>query len=221
MSTPHRFFPRSPALAAAIAAALGAGCANLTRPYPVKDRFTLTAPAAQPTPGAQHAGTLRVERARVSPPFDAHAFVYRTGEVAYLTDYYNEFIAAPDQLLTTEAVRALAARAPFAIVLDPSGAADCAWRLETTVTDLYGDYRDPASPRAYVRARFMLLHDAPGTTEVAGEWTLEAADPLEKKGAPELAAAMGRAWGDILAHLDESLRHLPAPPSSPAPAPPK
>ena len=79
-----------------------AGCVNFKRSFPEKRRFSLDV-AREGT--ARHAGSkavLRVCRFDVSPRYEARALAYRTNELSYESDYYNEFVISPGLLITEE-----------------------------------------------------------------------------------------------------------------------
>ena len=188
--------------------ALVAGCGSLSKPYPVKESFGITAPAPARV-GTTHAGVLRVERVRLTPPYDERTFVYRTSDTRYQSDYYAEFVADPGRLLTAELVRSLGAAGVFETVAEPDAGMDTAYRLETTVTELSADARDPLAPAATVRARFLLLHDGRDTTRVVGEWVIEGSERATDASPAAIAAAWGVALGRVTGELAERLSETP------------
>lgn len=190
----------------ALALALPA-CVKLSQPAPAKESFGLMPVSVEPA-ARSHQGVLRVERVRVAAPFDGRSFVHRLSETRYEPDYYNEFVADPDRLLTAELVRALAAARSFDTVVDPVSSVESRLRLEASVTDLYVDDRNPGAPRAVVRARFVLLEDRIDATSVLGEWTLEAAEPPQSGDAGDIPAAWSRGWASVMRQLIERLSRL-------------
>lgn len=191
------------ALGLVVAAGI-AGCASLSQPYPAKESFGLTTPEVAPA-ARRHEGVLRVERVRVAAPYDNRSFIYRLSDNRYETDYYSEFVADPGRLLTGELVRSIAEARVFTTVVEPGGSADAKLRLETSVAELYGDYRDPAAPRAVIRARFLLLEERLESTAVLGEWSLEEKEALTAGGPAALAEAWSRAWGKMVNDLAAEL----------------
>src|SRR5262245_4542589 len=90
-----------------------------TQPYPAKDRFGLQATGI-PKGGAAPSGAIRIQRVHVAPPYNQREFVYRTGELNYSSDYYNLFVADPQDLITAEIVRGLSVTGRFNSVLTGS-----------------------------------------------------------------------------------------------------
>jgi len=191
-------------LACVVMLSLG-GC-NLSAPYPVRNEFVIR---VKPGPKAQETvpGVIMIAGVRVAGPFGDREFVYRMADLTFKSDYYNLFIVAPGRMLTGEVVYAMRQRHGFNSVLDPDVSADHDWVLETMVTDLYGDYRDPSAPRAVVRAHFVLLRVAPASTTVVGEWTFEESEPLGAPTPAELAAACGVAFGAVLQRAAPEIEH--------------
>ena len=196
------------ALTVALAAgALSGGCA---RSAPERNLFAIAlTPAGAPRITVPRLGVVRVELANVSPPYSGRSFVYRLGQNRYDSDFYNQFVIAPSDQLTSVAVRYLQDSGQFKHVVSGAETPTPDLRLETSVTDLYGDYRVAKSPAAYVRVRFLLLRDTGTTAEVVGQWTFEMAQPLEKPDAQSLVAGWNRAYQKVLEQFVESVRKLP------------
>lgn len=188
------------ALVPVLAAAVLAGCASFDKPYPEKQTFGLTAGTVAPAPRTRP-GVLRVERVRVAAPADDRTLLYRTSDSSYHPDYYAEFVAPPERLLTAELVRTLAGARVFEHVVEPEASPDAVFRLETSVTEFYADCRAPAAPKAVVRARVLLLEETRASTRVAESWDLSAAAPARDASPASIAEAHGRALTDLLAQL--------------------
>ncbi|HMN95008.1 MAG TPA: ABC-type transport auxiliary lipoprotein family protein [Phycisphaerales bacterium] len=179
---------------------------SLDRPYPDRARFgLLVEEAGEEVTPAVRSGAVRVARVRVAAPASGRSFVYRMGRDEFVVDYYNEFVAAPDRLLTAALVDDLARRGPFANVVDPEGTADAPRRVETSVTALYGDFRDDSRPLAVVAARVVLLDEFAAMTRQVAEWSLRVEEPIPSPAAADLAAGYGRAWSELLRQLRAAL----------------
>jgi uncharacterized lipoprotein YmbA len=184
----------------------------MSQPFPDKDFFALEpgrpqSPAAQPI-----AEVLRVRGLRVSEPFDGVMFVYKTGPAKYKTDYYNGFIASPEQLLSSELVRWLSESHAFIAVLDSAGEGNSRYLLDGVVTELYGDYTNPVSPKAVMAAKFLLLDDSGASTLVISQKTYRKEAPLEAKTPTALAAGLGAAFRQILIDLTADFGQVPPAP---------
>lgn len=176
--------------------ALGAGC-SFNQPYPAKDTFVLRGGEIGRAP-LTLSETVRVEPVRIAPPYDGRSLVYRTGEVSVSRDYYNVFIAPPDELATAELIRMLAESGVFKQVSSVASASSADVTLECMVTDLYADERDAQRPVAVCRAKFRRLKNEGGGTVVISDQTLDATVPITSNSGAGIAAALGRAFGSTV-----------------------
>lgn len=190
----HRAGVRAGAGLAACCFSMIAGSCGLEKSYPVKDTFVLRAGESSPVARVSPE-VLRVESVRVAPPYGERNLVFRTGEVTMSPDYYNVFVANPEDLLTGELTRMLSESKAFSAVVEPGSVATATLRLDCTVTDLYADVRDKAKPAALCRARYRLLREETGRTVVAGEWTFEKSAAIASDSGEAAARGMGQAFG--------------------------
>ena len=91
----------------------------------------------------------------VSPGSDGKEFIYRTGELSYESDFYNQFFRPPGAMLTEVAGRWLNDTGLFQDVFGSVTQADANYFIEGNVVRLYGDFR--SSPKAVMEIQFLLL----------------------------------------------------------------
>jgi ABC-type uncharacterized transport system auxiliary subunit len=189
--------------AAAILALALTGC-SVTRTSPVKQTFLLDPPAPAAAARAQP-GSLRVDAVKVAAPFRGRSFVFRESEFKYETDFYNEFIVAPEANIADATARSLQRAGTFARVFAPGASVDADWVLQGFVTTMYGDVRDTARPAAEVSITYYLSRGDGGTGVPV--WSREYARrvPLAANTAVAYAAALNTACADILAELSRDL----------------
>ena len=178
------------------------GC-GLTRPAPVKNTFLLD-PPLPPAVASPKAATLRIGTFNVSAPYRDRAFTYRTGDVKYESDFYNEFFVAPGPMIGQATSKALANAKPFARIV-PAGTApeEGDFVLEGFVSDLYADAREkPAA--GVVGVNFYLTRT---TYPPAVVWTRDYRErvPLAASTPEALANAWNEALGRVLASLARDL----------------
>jgi uncharacterized lipoprotein YmbA len=133
------------------------GCVSMERSYPEKRYFALKATDDRGSPQPINGVVLRIRRLRISPRYEGKSFVYRISELNYESDFYNEFLVSPVSLFTEEVRQGLANSGLFQHVVDPGSQLDYTHTLEGTVSQLYGDYRDPGSPKAALEMEFLLV----------------------------------------------------------------
>ncbi len=148
---------------------------------------------------------LEVRRVNISPPFDGLSLVYRTRGGAYVKDYYNEWVAPPEELFSSQLVDCLSASGTFASVVDGRSAAPHRYALETCITSLYGDFQDPQHANIVLAARVYLLEDSAGGRRVAYQNHYDITTPLAGASARELVLGAGRAYRRLLESMTQDL----------------
>jgi cholesterol transport system auxiliary component len=200
--------PRHAVLLAALALSLVAGC-SFTRPSPVKNTFLLD-PPVPPAVAAPKAATLRIGTFNVSAAYRDRAFTYRTGDVKYESDFYNEFFVAPGAMVGQATAKALSGARVFTRVV-PAGTApeEGDFVLEGFVADLYADTRErPAA--GVVGVNFYLTRTAFPSAVV---WSRDYRERIALSAStPEaLANAWNEALGTLLRKLAQDLASLELP----------
>ena len=165
---------------------------------------TQTSNPARPNASVSRDQVLQVRRVNLAPPYDALSLIYRTRGGTYVKDHYNEWVASPEELFSTELVNFLSASGAFASVIDGRSAAPHRFALETCITSLYGDFQDPQHARIVLIARVYLL-DAAGSRSVAYQHHYDIVLPLTGASAHELVLGAGRAYRQLLESLAADL----------------
>jgi cholesterol transport system auxiliary component len=200
--------PRLAGLLAALAMTLVAGC-SLTRPSPVKNTYLLD-PPSPPAVATPKAATLRIGTFNVSAPYRDRAFTYRTGDVKFESDFYNEFYVAPGAMIGQATARALSASNVFARVV-PAGTApeEGDFVLEGFVADLYADTRERPAV-GVVGVNFYLTRTTFPSTVV---WSRDYRERVALSAStPEaLAHAWNEALGNVLRKLSQDLAAIEVP----------
>ncbi|NUZ07828.1 membrane integrity-associated transporter subunit PqiC [Schlegelella sp. ID0723] len=183
-----------------------AGC-GLTQPPPVKESFMLAsraAPTASPRP---HAATLRIGSFGVVAPFEGRGIVFRTTEVNYQSDFYNEFFVAPGAMVRERVGAYLTAARPFrSIALDPRVAGR--YQLRGVVTQMLGDVRHKAAPAAVLAIHFYLVATDPPADRLVYDRLVEQRVALPDTSARAVVDGLGAALDQVLATLADDLGRL-------------
>ena len=186
---------------------LAGGC-SLKKPSPARHSFLIEAPRTGEARAAAASGVLRVRNLQVAAPFEGKGFVYRSSGLGYQTDFYQEFLVAPRALLTEQTRQWLGASGLFRYVLDPASKSDATHSLEGNVSALYGNYRDPASPKAVLAVEFFLTNDQAVSPEIVFHKSYRQEVPLENRAPETLAKGWGKALEQILAALEQDLNKV-------------
>jgi cholesterol transport system auxiliary component len=150
---------------------------------------------------------LGIRKLQIAPPFDGRSLVYRTGEFACERDPYAEFLDLPaDQLLA--AMRAWwQANGHFRAVVEPDSALKADLLVEISVTQMFGDFRQPERPLAVMSLRFAFFdvpHGIPGNLVFQHEYDRKISLPTPT--ATALVAGWNQALTGILAQVSSDLR---------------
>lgn len=124
------------------------GCLNLNKSYPEKRLFVLD---VSPTPRAATSNSpvvLKINKFRVSPLYGGRQMVYRTGDLQYESDFYDEWFISPSSLLTQQFHSWFSKSGQFQYVLMGTNHLEPTHLVEGKVSEFYGDYRASSSPKA-------------------------------------------------------------------------
>ena len=182
-----------------------AGCAP-EKSFPDKKYYVLDTSRPRGASSPAKDAVLSVRRLRVSPRYERKGLVYRTGELNYESDFYNEFLISPSDLLTQEVRQWMEASGLFQSVVASASHMEISYVLEGNVTALYGDYRE--SPKAVLAMQFFLISDISVETEVVFQGDYGEEVSLTATSPETLVDGWNEALGQILAALEQDLREV-------------
>lgn len=191
-------------IAIAVLLALALAACAVGKPIPQAQTYAIDRLPAGP-PMSRGAVTLRVGKVRVVPAFAGKSLVARVDGVRYTSDFYHAFIAEPGELIGTRLAEWLDTSGPFRSVSQPGTRVPASHALETTVTELYGDFRSESAPTAVMTMQFTLLDLRGTSTVVALEQTLSRRVPLAESSPEALVDGYGEALESILRELAPEL----------------
>ena len=197
---------RRAALALLAALPLGLGCRGLlVRERPEQKRYVLEVERdeAQPAPGG--APSLAVRPYTASSHLYGTRFVYRVGPDVQDFDYYHQFWAEPERMVTDATIRWLAGSGLFALVSDAGWERPGGLVLDGELSELYGDYRDPRAPRAVLKLRCTLLDESGGASRVLLSREYFSSRPVAPASREALVAGWNEALREVLAALEQDL----------------
>jgi ABC-type uncharacterized transport system auxiliary subunit len=172
------------------------GC--LSRPALNKQTFAFSAPAIAATNVVAIGHVLGIRNLQIAAPFEGRSLVYRTGEFSYVRDPYAEFLEPPAEELVAPVRGWLRDNGDFRAVVEAGSALKPDTLVEVSVSQLFGDFRQPERPAAVLTMRFVFF-DA--TNGVPGKVILQQEYSRSIPLSAPTAAALMEGWNQSLAEI--------------------
>jgi ABC-type uncharacterized transport system auxiliary subunit len=182
---------------------LGSGCAA-RRSY-AKRQFVLEATRPAQPARQRPDVVLAVRGFAIDPLYDGKGLKYRKSESEYESDFYNEYVIAPQVLLGSQTRNWLSRSGMFRTVLEPGSLIEPTHILEGNVLVLHGDFRDRNLPQAVMQIRFFLVASKGSQPEIVFTRDYQASHEAQAPTADALVAAFDRCLEQILSALEEDL----------------
>lgn len=188
---------------------LGAGllwlnaCAN--RPQETIRYYSLD-PGKPPSLRAMgNNATAAVAYVDVTGPFAANGFVYQLAGGRWETDSYHQFLVSPADMLTGVIRTWVRDSGYYRFVAEPTAEGGQDDLIRVAVSELAGDFRNPAAPRAVVALQVQVLRRKPEGRVVVLSRSFRQSVPFKERTPEALVAA----WNEALRlGLSEMMRAL-------------
>ena len=181
------------------------GC--ISRPALNKQTFTFNAPAISATNVVTGDRMLGIRNLQIAAPFEGRSLVYRTGEFSYVRDPYAEFLEPPAEELLAPMRGWLRDSGNFIAVTEAGSALKPDLQVEISVSQLFGDFRQPEHPAAVVTIRFVFFNapnGVPGKVILQQEYSRRI--PLSAPTAAAMMEGWNQALAEILVEVSSDLR---------------
>ena len=176
------------------------GC--LSRPGMSKQAFAFGMPAIATTNVVTGDRVLGITKLRIAAPFEGRSLVYRTGEFSYVRDPYAEFLDSPEEELKAPVRRWFRGKGDFSAVVEAGSALKPDTLVEISVSQLFGDFRQPEHPAAILTIQFVFfdaVNGIPGKVLFEQEYSQKV--PLKAPTAEALMAGWNHALAEILSEV--------------------
>ncbi|MBF0314847.1 MAG: hypothetical protein HQK52_15605 [Oligoflexia bacterium] len=157
---------------------------------------------------------LFVPQVTIDPPFNQLYFIYRTSDFQYLTDYYHSFMVSPEEQFHFALIKHLKQMTAFDLILSSPEMikikdTQTTLKLQTTISELYADYRIRDYPQARVSIHFSLTKIKPhgGKPIIVADKTLSTAIAMKAKDTESLLLAWNKCFQEILEQLLQQISH--------------
>jgi len=147
---------------------------------------------------------LDVQSFSIDTTFGTKSLVYRKSRSEYETDFYNQFLIRPEDMITEGTRCWLSESGLFKWVLEPGSYTKATHVLEGNIISLYGDFRDDSSPKATMKIRVFLVKLSDKSVVFAK--TYEETSELKDMAAESLIEAFGVCLTNILSDLEKDLQ---------------
>jgi uncharacterized lipoprotein YmbA len=195
-----------PRLALPACAALALVACSIGKPIPAPNTYVVQPPAPESSASvATGTESVRVGNVRVAAAYAGTALVYRMDDVQFTSDPYSRFIAEPATMLGDQMAAWLAGSGRFAVV-GPESVQPAHYLLETTVTELYGDFRAGREPAAVLAVQFALLDYTGVRPKAVLERSIARRVDLPRASPDALVRGYGAALAQILTELAADLQ---------------
>jgi uncharacterized lipoprotein YmbA len=185
------------------------GC--LSRPTLNERTYSFTSPVLTATNFVAGQPVLGIKKVEVASPFEDRSLVYRTGDFTYVRDPYATFLDLPGQELLAPLRAGLASQGDFSAVVRTASALKSDVLAEVTVSQLFGDFRQPNSPKAVLTIRFLFCDATNGIATkpiLQKEYTRTL--PISAPSATALMTGWNQALTEIIAEVLSDYRQAKA-----------
>lgn len=132
-------------------------CPNVNKPYPERTFFLFEVTNPSDTATTVQGTVLDINRFSISPTSEGREFIYRTTDLEFKSDFYNQFFRPPSNIMTETVRQWINQTGVFDTVLNPASLAIANYSIEGNIVELYGDYRNLASPKAILSIQLFLI----------------------------------------------------------------
>ncbi len=180
-------------------------CPGCARQSYTKQQFVLEAARPTSPAGPRRDIVLAVRGFAIDPACDGKGLMYRKGQNEYESDFYHEFLVAPQVLISSQTRRWLAQSGRFRMVLEPGSLLEPTHILEGNVLALHGDFRGRDLPQAVLQMRVFLVANKRAQPEVVFTRDYQASCPARERTADALVTALDQCLVQVLSTLEKDL----------------
>lgn len=186
------------------------GCVNvgLQKASPDIKTYAL---AANSTAHVAYAGrpvSFRIKSFYAAPAAWDRYLTYRTSEMAYEQDYYNQLIVAPAMMIRDQLLLWMKGSPVASFVLPPDSSQDPDYVIDGKVLALYGDYRDETHPKAVISVECLLSHYRAETSKLVMQKIYSQEIPMKRISPLILTEAWSKGLCQILTDFENDLQEF-------------
>lgn len=142
------------------------GCVQLPKRFPEIKTYVLDLQAGEHKPYAGPRVSIRLKPFTALPEFADRYLTYRTTETNYESDFYNQLMTGPADMVKEQAERWLKSSPMIRFIADTDFAANPHYVLNGKLLEFYGDYRRESGPAAVLNLEWTVSHVRGGTATI-------------------------------------------------------
>jgi ABC-type uncharacterized transport system auxiliary subunit len=184
------------------------GCAHLQKSFPDIKTYGLDAGSGE---YAVYAGTVlsvRLNSFSAVSQFADRYLTYRTDEIRYESDFYNQLMASPAVMIKDQTRDWLKRSPAIEFVFPAIAATNPYYLIDGKVLEFYGDYRRSNEPKAVLKIEWTVSKSGPEGNEVIFQRIYSEVIPISKTSPKSLVEGWDRALARILSEFEGNLRVL-------------
>ena len=151
---------------------------------------------------------LDIPKLKISPPFNRREFIYRIGASEYETDFYNEFLSAPEILITEQLRQWLYNSGLVETIAFANYHVPPSHSLHGNITNFYADYRNPKALKANAGMRFMLIEDTESKPKIIFQKDYQITIAIPARNTSDLISGWNQGFQQIFTELESDLSSL-------------
>jgi len=161
-------------------------------------------------PAVSKTNVVALRRVTISPLFQSHSFIYRTGENSYEQDPYSGFFTPPERAIEQPIRAWLRDGGALGYIVDPGSGLSPSLMTDISVNELYGDFRKKGHPAGVLQIHFILYETSKGGP---GRVLLDKVCTRQTAMTKATPAALMVAWDadlrEIMTEINSELKQLP------------
>jgi len=182
------------------------GCVNLKRKYPDVRTYSLELADQNHLAYSGQPVTARLNLFKSAPAYTDLYLVYRSGETTYESDFYNQFMSLPMQMIEDQMQAWLQGSPLFKFVLPPANAAISDFTIDGRLLELYADYRDTKNPKAVLKLQLTVNDSKPQIPVVAFQKIYSQAIPMKAVSANALVEGWNKALEQVVNDFEQDFK---------------
>jgi len=179
------------------------GCMVTKKFYPEKQYYLLEPIRNANASQTQFKKSLQISRFRISPAYKGKGFVYRLDDRQFESDYYNEFLISPEEMFTDVVKEWFTQSGLFSHVSNAPGYIEIDYILESSIVEMYGDYRLKNNPIAVMTIQFSLIRDSRAQYRLITQQRITKKIPISKGSRTHLVNGWNQALSEVLSILEQ------------------